>query len=100
MFYRKYLRDPEREELSNEALLLCLQALRKKMSDAKTVEEEKAAVIDVFKIYKRCVKQWEANKGQFATLLTDAYAQYKKEVGFKLTKAFKSLLYTLWVRSY
>ncbi|XP_054272503.1 calcineurin-binding protein cabin-1-like [Macrosteles quadrilineatus] len=78
---KKYLRDPEREELSNEALLLCLQALRKKMSDAKTVEEEKAAVIDVFKIYKRCVKQWEANKGQFATLLTDAYAQYKKEEG-------------------
>lgn len=77
---RKYLRDSEREELSREALSLSVQALRKKVTEAKTVEDQKSALIDAFKIYKRCNKSWEQKQSLFVTLLTDAYSQFKKEV--------------------
>uniref|UniRef100_A0A1B6F531 Uncharacterized protein n=1 Tax=Cuerna arida TaxID=1464854 RepID=A0A1B6F531_9HEMI len=76
---KKYLRDPEREELSIEALSLSVQALRRKLTEAKSEDDQKTILIEIYKVYKLCSKQWDAKQGQFVTLLTDAFSQYKEE---------------------
>lgn len=78
--FRKYIRDPEREELSREALSLAVQALRRRVSEAKSPEDQKSVLLDTFKAYKRCMKLWDQRHAPFTTLLTDAYTQFKKEV--------------------
>uniref|UniRef100_A0A1B6KZB6 Uncharacterized protein n=1 Tax=Graphocephala atropunctata TaxID=36148 RepID=A0A1B6KZB6_9HEMI len=86
---KKYLRDPEREELSREALSLSVQALRRKLTEAKSEEDQKNILLEIFKVYKRCSKHWELRQGQFVTLLTDAFAQYKEENGGGFDAAVK-----------
>lgn len=73
---RKYLRDPEREELCREALSLSAQALRKKLQEAKASEDLKQIVLDAFKTYRKLNKYWPQREGPFITLFTDAYSKY------------------------
>lgn len=77
------MRDPEREELSAEALSLSVQALRCKISEAKTAEEQKTVLLEAFKVHKSCNKLWEHKVSQFSAMLGDAYTQLKKEVSSK-----------------
>lgn len=76
--------------MSREALSLSVQALRKKVTEAKTPEDQKSVLVDTYKIYKRCNKSWEQKQSLFVTLLTDAYSQFKKEVS-KDTKSARHL---------
>ncbi|KAG8311302.1 Calcineurin-binding protein cabin-1 [Homalodisca vitripennis] len=76
---KKYLRDPEREELSKEALSLSVQTLRRKLTEAKSEDDQKTILIEIYKVYKLCSKHWDVKQGQFVTLLTDAFSQYKEE---------------------
>lgn len=80
--YRKYLRDPEREELCREALSLSVQALRKKLQEAKTNTAVKSVLMEAFKAYKRVNKAWPQRDGPFSTVMTDAYTKLKDDKVF------------------
>lgn len=70
------MRDPEREELSQQALTLCVQTLRsrlKKLSETKIKADIKAFLLEVFRSYKKAKKYLLQKEKSFSSLLVDAY---------------------------
>ncbi|XP_076237549.1 calcineurin-binding protein cabin-1 isoform X2 [Calliopsis andreniformis] len=86
---KQYLRDSEREQLSCQALTLCLQSLRTKVqlmgsisSDPapdKNVDARTQVLLDTYWVYQRALKNFQ-NKEQtiqtLAALLIDTYKTY------------------------
>lgn len=86
---RKYVRDSEREQLSRQALTLCLQSLRTRVQSMGPPNAADNALLfrtdlrthvllDVYKIYQQIQKNFQGKEVQaFATLLVDTYKAYK-----------------------
>lgn len=81
---KKYLRDSEREELSQQAFSLCIQSLKGQLAkfsqqaDLRSNEEEKKALcnfmLDIYRAYQKAQKHTSsASSKQFANLLIDGY---------------------------
>ncbi|XP_054016613.1 calcineurin-binding protein cabin-1-like isoform X2 [Hylaeus anthracinus] len=87
---KKYLRDTEREQLSRQALTLCLQSLRRKVqlmgsstSDTisnKNPDARTQVLLDTYWAYQRAVKCFQTKNFQtirtLSTLLVDTYKIY------------------------
>ncbi|XP_046833228.1 uncharacterized protein LOC124430542 isoform X2 [Vespa crabro] len=87
---KKYLRDSEREQLSRQALTLCLQSLRSRvhtMGSPSTIDSvhlirtdsRTQVLLDVYKIYQQIQKHFqnkEPTVQAFASLLIDTYKIY------------------------
>lgn len=79
MVFRKYLRDNEREGISEEALSLGIQILRKLESKtAKTNNHSKKELflIQVYKVFKRAYKYWQKDN-KLSKLLLNSYQNVK-----------------------
>lgn len=72
--FRKYLREPEREQLSRQALSLTLQTLRARLRD----EPTSALVLEMFRTYQTVQKLLPQKEKTFASLLIEAYKKHKK----------------------
>ncbi|XP_028159462.1 calcineurin-binding protein cabin-1-like [Ostrinia furnacalis] len=78
---KKYLRDSDREELAQQAFLLCVQSLKGQVTkfsqqdDLRSNDVEKQALksltLDIYRAYQRVQKQ--ANSKQLTNLLIEAY---------------------------
>ncbi|KAF7992530.1 hypothetical protein HCN44_004874 [Aphidius gifuensis] len=85
---KKYVRDSEREQLSTQALTLCLQSLRTRVSimgppsitdniQQSRLDARTHCLLDVWKAYQLVQKNIQGKEAQaFATLLVDAYKSY------------------------
>ncbi|XP_078044095.1 calcineurin-binding protein cabin-1 [Augochlora pura] len=86
---KKYLRDSEREQLSRQALTLCLQSLRTKVqlmgtapSDSisnKNPDNRTQVLLDTFWVYQRALKSFPPKEQaiqMLSTLLVDTYKTY------------------------
>lgn len=71
---KKYLREPEREQLSRQALSLTLQTLRARLRD----EPTSALVLEMFRTYQTVQKLLPQKEKTFASLLIEAYKKHKK----------------------
>ncbi|XP_008547464.1 calcineurin-binding protein cabin-1 [Microplitis demolitor] len=86
---KKYVRDSEREQLSRQALTLCLQSLRTRVQSMGPsnpndstqlcrVDPRTRVLLDVYKIYQQVSKNFQGKEVQaFATLLVDTYKAYR-----------------------
>lgn len=87
--FRQYLRDSEREQLSCQALTLCLQSLRRKVqlmgslnsesASDKNVDARTQVLLDTYWVYQRALKNFQFKEQtiqSLATLLADAYKTY------------------------
>ncbi|XP_026271497.1 uncharacterized protein LOC113201787 isoform X2 [Frankliniella occidentalis] len=70
---KKYLRDNERADLSKQALVLCLAAMRESVNLVRTTDN----VIELFRTAKDGIKEMPQKEGTFKTLLSDAYKKFK-----------------------
>ncbi|XP_043487375.1 calcineurin-binding protein cabin-1-like isoform X1 [Polistes fuscatus] len=87
---KKYLRDSEREQLSRQALTLCLQSLRSRvhtMGSPSTIDSvhlirtdsRTQVLLDVYKIYQQIQKHFQTKEPTvqaFSSLLIDTYKIY------------------------
>ncbi|KAK2589329.1 hypothetical protein KPH14_007877 [Odynerus spinipes] len=87
---KKYLHDSEREQLSRQALTLCLQSLKSRvhtMGSPSTIDSvhlirtdsRTQVLLDVYKIYQQVQKHFQNKEPTiqaFASLLTDTYKTY------------------------
>ncbi|XP_022907944.2 calcineurin-binding protein cabin-1-like isoform X2 [Onthophagus taurus] len=76
-----YIRHVEREQLSEQALTLCIQSLRKQI---KNIENSSSSMVqkillDVYRIYQRSQKSLPNKESTFASMLTDVYKKCVKE---------------------
>ncbi|CAB3375984.1 Hypothetical predicted protein [Cloeon dipterum] len=72
---KKYLRDNERKDLSEQALLLAIQVIRQIMKDSKP-EEMPSLIVDIYKLMQK-VQRTQLTKEppqSFGKLLCDAYS--------------------------
>jgi hypothetical protein len=77
--HRKYLKDCERKELFNQAITLCIQALRnllKKHIEDKNEEAIIELLKEIFKNYRKCSKYMQAKEMAFSSVLVDTYKAY------------------------
>lgn len=84
-YYRKYLRDSEREQLCRQALTLALQALRAKLREGPVTS---GLVVDMYRAYLRVQRHLPQKESVFASLLSEAYKQHAK-VCFVQNHSFK-----------
>lgn len=70
---KKYLRDNERADLSKQALVMCLAAMRECVNETRSVDH----VIELYRTVKDGIKEIPPKEGSFKTLLSDAYRKLK-----------------------
>ncbi|KZC11421.1 hypothetical protein WN55_03022 [Dufourea novaeangliae] len=90
---KKYLRDSEREQLSRQALTLCLQSLRTKVqlmgtatpdsSSNKTPDSRTQVLLDTYWVYQRALKSFQTKEQTIQTLSALLVDTYKTYVGNK-----------------
>nr|XP_034185241.1 calcineurin-binding protein cabin-1-like isoform X1 [Osmia lignaria]XP_034185242.1 calcineurin-binding protein cabin-1-like isoform X1 [Osmia lignaria]XP_034185243.1 calcineurin-binding protein cabin-1-like isoform X1 [Osmia lignaria] len=90
---KKYLRDSEREQLSCQALTLCLQSLRTKVqlmgastSDApsnKNTDARTQVLLDTYWVYQRALKSYHTKEQTIQTLASLLVDTYKTYIGNK-----------------
>jgi hypothetical protein len=74
IFSRKYLRDNERKDLSEQAVLLSAQVLRQIMKEAKP-EDLTNLIIEIYKLLQKVLRtQINKEPHAFGRLLCDAYS--------------------------
>lgn len=94
-FSRKYLRDTEREQLSRQALTLCLQSLRTKVqlmgstisdpTSNKNPDARTQVLLDTYWVYQRAIKSFQTKEQTIQTLSTLLVDTYKTYVGNKVS---------------
>lgn len=70
---KKYLRDNERADLSKQALVLCLAAMRECVNESRTVDN----LIELYRTVKEGIKELPPKEAAFKGLLSDAYKKVK-----------------------
>ncbi|XP_033185643.2 calcineurin-binding protein cabin-1 [Bombus vancouverensis nearcticus] len=90
---KKYLRDSEREQLSRQALTLCLQSLRTKMQLMGTSTSDLASntnadartqvLLDTYWVYQRALKSFQTKEQTIQTLASLLVDTYKTYIGNK-----------------
>lgn len=98
-FSRKYLRDSEREQLSRQALTLCLQSLRTKMQLMGTSTSDLASntnadartqvLLDTYWVYQRALKSFQTKEQTIQTLASLLVDTYKTYIGNKVSEDFE-----------
>ncbi|XP_076756592.1 calcineurin-binding protein cabin-1 isoform X1 [Xylocopa sonorina] len=86
---KKYLRDSEREQLSRQALTLCLQSLRTKVQSMgantsdpasnKNADARNQVLLDTYWVYQKALKSFQGKEQTIqtlASLLVDTYKTY------------------------
>ncbi|XP_034242546.1 calcineurin-binding protein cabin-1-like [Thrips palmi] len=74
---KKYLRDNERADLSKQALVLCLAAMRECVNETRTADH----VIELYRTVKDGIKELPLKEAAFKGLLSDAYKKFKGDQG-------------------
>ncbi|XP_076631383.1 calcineurin-binding protein cabin-1 isoform X1 [Colletes latitarsis] len=90
---KKYLRDTEREQLSRQALTLCLQSLRTKVqlmgpttsdpASSKNPDARTQVLLDTYWVYQRAIKNFQTKEQTIQTLSALLVDTYKTYVGNK-----------------
>lgn len=78
MFCRVYIRNAEREQLSEQALSLCIQTLRLQIKNVTSSNCPKL-LGDIFKVYQRSQKSLVYKESLFAEMLIEVYKKYMGE---------------------
>ncbi|XP_017876030.1 calcineurin-binding protein cabin-1-like [Ceratina calcarata] len=90
---KQYLRDAEREQLSRQALTLCLQSLRTKVQlmgtgtsevpSNKNPDERTQVLLDTYWVYQKALKSFQGKEQTIQTLASLLVDTYKTYVGNK-----------------
>lgn len=100
LYFRKYLRDNEREGISKEALFLSIQILKSQYVNTLNHSKNVLLLIQVYKCYKRVLKCWHLKDQNLSKLLlliyqnilkTKVRIQNENELFISYTILFKSL---------
>lgn len=78
-FFRVYIRHSEREQLSEQALSLCIQTLRNAIKNVTDTASTEKLMIDIFKAYQRSQKSLAHKESVFASMLGDVYKKYMND---------------------
>lgn len=76
-----YIRDAERQQLSEQAMSLCVQSLKTQIKNVNVNSQTalKKLLLDIFRAYQRVQKYIQIKENTFATMLTDVYKQLVQE---------------------
>ncbi|XP_052866977.1 calcineurin-binding protein cabin-1-like [Anopheles cruzii] len=84
---KKYLNDYERKELVQQAILFCVQVYRsmlKKSADGRNDTDLLSLMIEVYKAYRKIVKNIQPKEPLFASVMIDAYRAFVSDKVAKL----------------
>lgn len=84
-FFRIYIRHSEREQLSEQALTLCIQCLRKQIKSIDTMSSaaRQKILLDIYRIYQKSQKSLPHKEAVFSGMLVDVF---KKTVNEAVSK--------------
>lgn len=118
IFFRIYIRDCERQQLSDQALSICIQTIKsiiKRLGDGKEIYSElenkepgqetntqAKFVLDVYRDYMKVQKYFSQKESIFSALLIDAYKVFvQNKVLFNcLIRMFKTLEFFMCIKFY
>lgn len=81
-FFREYLNDFDRNELSQKAVSICIhvyQTTLNKLEKHKKDAEILALLVDIFKAHRKCVKNMPHKESLFTEVLKQAYKIYVQD---------------------
>ncbi|GJQ83227.1 hypothetical protein Trydic_g8826 [Trypoxylus dichotomus] len=84
-----YIRHTEREQLSDQAITLCIQCLRRQIKniDSMSSSAKQRILLDIFRIYQRSQKHLTHKESIFSGMLVDVFKQYDNQVVPETTSA-------------
>ncbi|KAK4873288.1 hypothetical protein RN001_015317 [Aquatica leii] len=74
-----YIRHTERDQLSEQALSLCIQSLREQIKNVTSTNTMQKLLIDAFRSYQRIQKHVPAKESVFSSMLSDIYKKSLKD---------------------
>ncbi|KRT83277.1 hypothetical protein AMK59_3936 [Oryctes borbonicus] len=84
-----YIRHTEREQLSDQAITLCIQCLRRQIKniDSLSSSAKQRILLDIFRIYQRSQKHITHKESIFSGMLVDVFKKYGNQVIPETTSA-------------
>lgn len=78
---RIYIKDSERLQFSEQALMMCMQCLQGHVKNVATMNHASVQKLlqDIFKAYKKVQKHMPNMENKFANMLSDVYKIYMKD---------------------
>lgn len=76
---RVYIKHSDREQLSEQALSLCIQSLKAQIKNLNSTSALQRLVLDLFRSYQRIQKYIPQKETIFSGMLGDAYKKFMKE---------------------